>query len=52
MGLRSTTTEWGSVAKALHWLIAIGLFALIYLGLEQSGMERGDVLRRMTHGVK
>ena len=42
MGLRNTTTEWGSLAKALHWLIAIGLFALIYLGLEQAGMERGD----------
>lgn len=42
MSLRNTTTEWGSVAKALHWLIAIGLFALIYLGLEQAGMERGD----------
>jgi cytochrome b561 len=26
----------------LHWLIAIGLFALIYLGLEQAGMEPGD----------
>ena len=34
--------EWGTLAKALHWLIAIGLFALIYLGLEQAGMERGD----------
>lgn len=42
MGLRNTTTEWGTLAKALHWLIAIGLFALIYLGLEQAGMERGD----------
>ena len=42
MGLRNTATEWGSAAKALHWLIAIGLFALIYLGLEQAGMERGD----------
>lgn len=42
MGLRNTTTQWGTLAKALHWLIAIGLFALIYLGLEQAGMERGD----------
>ncbi len=29
------------MAKALHWLVAIGIFWLIYLGLEQSGMERG-----------
>jgi len=41
MGLRNTTMEWGSLAKALHWLVAIGLFALIWLGLQQSGMERG-----------
>jgi len=42
MGLRNTTTAWGSLAKALHWIIAIGIFALIYLGLEQAGLERGD----------
>ena len=47
MGLSNTTTEWGSLAKALHWLIAIGLFALIYLGLEQAGMERGDEKSRL-----
>lgn len=41
MGLRNTTTEFGSFAKSLHWLVAIGIFALIYLGLEQSGMESG-----------
>lgn len=39
MGLRNTATEWGSVAKVLHWLIAFGLFVLIYLGLEQAGHE-------------
>jgi len=51
MGLRNTTTEWGSLAKALHWMIAIGIFVLIYLGLEQSGMERGDekAYIRMIH---
>lgn len=42
MGLRNTNIEYGSLAKALHWLVAIGLCALIYLGLEQAGMERGD----------
>ena len=51
MGLRNTTTEWGSLAKALHWLIAIGIFVLIYLGLEQAQMERGDAKAfiRMIH---
>jgi cytochrome b561 len=42
MGLKNTAVDYGTLAKALHWLVAIGLFALIYLGLEQAGMERGD----------
>ena len=42
MAIRSTTAEFGSLAKGLHWLVAIGLFMLLYLGLEQAGMERGD----------
>ena len=42
MGLKNTSREYGSLAKALHWLVAIGLFALIYLGLQQAEMERGD----------
>lgn len=42
MGLKNTAVDYGTLAKALHWLVAIGLFALIYLGLQQSGMERGD----------
>lgn len=42
MGLRNTTAEYGTLAKSLHWLVAIGVFALVFLGLEQSGMERGD----------
>lgn len=51
MALRNTSSEWGSLAKALHWLIAIGIFYLIWLGLEQSGMERGDekTAIRATH---
>ena len=41
MGLKNTSTEFGALAKVLHWLVAVGIFALIYLGLEQAGMERG-----------
>ncbi len=41
MGLRNTQGEFGSLAKALHWLVAIGIFVLIYLGLQQADMERG-----------
>ena len=47
MGLKNTAVEYGTMAKALHWLVAIGLFALIYLGLEQAGMERGDEKNRI-----
>ncbi len=47
MGLRNTSTDYGSLAKALHWLVAIGIFALIYFGLEQAGMERGDERSRI-----
>ncbi len=51
MSLRNSSTEWGSVAKALHWLVAVGIFVLIYLGLQQSEMERGDARTqvRMIH---
>ena len=42
VGLKNTQAEYGSLAKVLHWLIAVGLLAIIYLGLEQAGMESGD----------
>jgi cytochrome b561 len=42
MALSNTSSQYGSLAKALHWLVAIGIFWLIYLGLEQAGMERGE----------
>ena len=41
MALRNSRLEFGSLAKWLHWLVAIGIVVLLYLGLEQSGMERG-----------
>lgn len=41
MTLRNTQYEYGSLAKWLHWLVAIGIFVLIYLGLQQSDMESG-----------
>jgi len=45
--LKNTAREYGSIAKALHWLVAIGLFALVFLGLEQADMERGDEKSRI-----
>lgn len=51
MTLRNTTTDWGWAAKSLHWLVAIGIAWLIWLGLTQSDMPRGaerDAIRA-TH---
>jgi cytochrome b561 len=52
MALRNSTTEFGSLAKWLHWLVAIGIFVILYLGLEQAGMERGPekLGMRVIHG--
>jgi len=47
MGMRNTTIEYGSLAKALHWLVAIGLFVLLYLGLQQADMDSGDERSRI-----
>ncbi len=52
MGLRNTSNEFGSLAKWLHWLIAIGMVVILYMGLEQAGMERGPEKSemRVIHG--
>ncbi|MGI9238435.1 MAG: cytochrome b [Woeseiaceae bacterium] len=47
MALRNSNAEFGTLAKALHWLVAIGIFALIYLGLEQADLARGDEKSRI-----
>jgi cytochrome b561 len=51
LALRNSSSEFGSLAKTLHWLVAAGIFWLLYLGLVQSGMESGDekTAIRMTH---
>jgi cytochrome b561 len=41
MSLRNTHFEYGTAAKWLHWLVALGIFALVFLGLLQSDMESG-----------
>jgi cytochrome b561 len=51
VALRNTSERWGTPAKLLHWLVAIGLCALIYYGLLQADMERGPekLAVRETH---
>ena len=41
MALRNTRVEYGSAAKWLHWLVALAIFVLIFLGLLQSDMDGG-----------
>ena len=41
MALRNSETEFGSLAKWLHWLVAVGILSLLALGLWQEGMESG-----------
>jgi len=41
VGLKNTASEFGSMANWLHWVIAVGIFTMIYLGLDQAGMESG-----------
>jgi cytochrome b561 len=38
MALRSTATTWGSVTKALHWLIALGVIGLATVGWIMKGL--------------
>lgn len=51
MALKNSAAEWGLVAKTLHWLVAIGIFWLIWLGLSQADMPRGaeKTAIRATH---
>ena len=42
MGLRNSSEQYGAVTKYIHWLVAAGILTLLYLGLEQADMERGD----------
>ena len=39
--MNNTKIEYSSAAKWLHWSVAIGIFVLLWLGLQQAGMERG-----------
>lgn len=52
MALRNSANAYGLMAKTLHWAVAVGIWTLIFLGLQQSGLESGpersDI--RATHG--
>ncbi len=52
MALRNTTSEFGALAKSLHWLVAAGILALLVLGLLQADLARGPEKSeiRFIHG--
>mgnify|MGYP001125129795 CR=1 FL=1 len=41
MSLRNTQTRFGLITKSLHWIIAIGLWALFFFGKYISNLELG-----------
>lgn len=41
MNWRSTEQQWGLLAKAFHWLVALGIVALAGIGLYMVGMPLG-----------
>lgn len=51
MALADSEREYGSLNKWLHWLVAIGILWLIWLGLEQKDLPSGDERQaiRATH---
>lgn len=41
MNLRNSSTRWGAISRALHWLIAALLIAMAYLGLSMTELPNG-----------
>lgn len=48
MALRDSTAEYGSLAKALHWLIAMGILAPNYPDLKTAGTASAKRKTRMA----
>lgn len=46
MSLRNTTTDYGLIAIALHWLVAVAVIGLFGLGLWMTGLEYYDAWYR------
>jgi cytochrome b561 len=43
MGVRSSTDDWGAVAKILHWAMAIGILTMIGCGVAMHWFLDGDI---------
>ncbi|MFT5452158.1 MAG: cytochrome b561, partial [Enterobacterales bacterium] len=42
MGIKNTTEGYGSIAIAIHWLMAIIIITLLAVGFTMTGLEDGD----------
>lgn len=47
MAIKNTVTSYGSLAKLMHWLIAVSLVALVVVGLIVADMERGPAKQQL-----
>ena len=43
MGMRNTSLAYGTVAKLLHWVVALGIVVMIALGLAQDELGKGQL---------
>lgn len=49
--LKNTAEEYGSFTKALHWLMAALIAALVIVGLYMGELDREDPMRRELYGL-
>ena len=41
MPLKNTANEWGSISKALHWLVVALILAMAWIGLTMGDLPNG-----------
>ena len=49
--LANSTTQYGSLSKTLHWLMALIIFALIAVGIYMTGLEDSDPSRKQIYNL-
>ncbi len=51
MALMNTKTQYGSVAKWLHWLIGLGIIGLLFVGFFMDDIQKGSDLRGLVYNA-
>ena len=49
--LKNTTTEFGKISKALHWIMALIIFALLAIGLYMADLDEKDPSRNDLYNL-